>query len=559
MKKIYTILVLLSFITSSCEDYLNTKPIDKIGLEQYYTDEAGLTSVLYGVYDPLGSGSIYGNTLWKTLEVCTDEAYYAFSATTTGTQVYVYDASNADVSNLWTALYVGIERANDLIANINVPKMDETIRQQILGEALFLRGYYYFLLVSRFGDVPIRLTPTTSPNGVKMAKSPAADVYAQVLRDMKDAEGKVRQAKWDNSARISKTVVQGILARVYLQMAGYPLMDVAKYADALAYSKKVIDSGERDLNVSYNTDPFFNSFNETVPSIPANSNNAYRQIFIDAGQETNDTKEIIWEIEFKGNQTDGYSERGGLGAQNGIAFSNTVYTPTVGYCYGFHKCTGRLFNKYDASGLDLRRDWNLANYSLVVTNGAVVRSANTSKTQPYGRDCAKWKREYEKIIPKAKNDSEIDFPLLRYADVLLMYAEADNQVNGSPSSLAIECVNKVRRRAYGRTNVSLPYPTSDAATAAAATSKASFQLFIEDERMRELCFEDVRKMDLIRWNKFISTMKSVSNEIRTQTLSPSQQYGALGGESVGTKHLLFPIPSVETTSNPLITENNPGW
>ena len=138
--------------------------------------------------------------------------------------------------------------------------------------------------------------------------------------------------------------------------------------------------------------------------------------------------------------------------------------------------------------------------------------------------------------------------------MLLMNAEADNQVNG-PTTAAYNAVNQVRRRGYG-----IPINTpSVKADLPAGLSKADFQLAIEDERMRELCFEGVRKADLIRWNKFVSTMNTVGVEMSTSPTPANQQYGAISGKNVVAKHLLFPIPSNETGSNKLITQNNPGW
>lgn len=191
MKKIYILLGLVALGTTSCENYLDTEPIQKIAIEQYYTDEAGITNALAGVYDPLGSEKLYASQLWWQLESGTDEGYYGRAATLTGSMVYSFDATAVNVTDFWANLYDGINRANDLIAHISLPQMDENKRQQILGEALFLRGYYYFMLVTRFGDVPLRLAPTTSPNNVQMARTAAKEVYAQILKDMTDAEAKV--------------------------------------------------------------------------------------------------------------------------------------------------------------------------------------------------------------------------------------------------------------------------------------------------------------------------------------------------------------------------------
>lgn len=555
MKKTYIIVALITLSMSSCEDFLNTEPIDKIAQTQYYTNEEGLTQGLAGVYDPLGSSALYGEALYTKLEACTDEGYYARSAQKTEPMVYVFNPTDPVVANMWNALYDGVNRANDLIANINVPTMDEGKRQIILGEALFLRGYYYYMLVSRFGDVPMKTTPTTSPNGVDLARTPSAAIYAQILKDMTEAEAKVSTStSLGYSSRVSKTVVQGILSRVCLQMAGYPLMDTAKYKDALAWSKKVVDSGEHALNTSFNTDPKYNTFN---PSYGSTANNAYRQIFINQVQDVYEVKESMWEIDFKGNRSDGYFETGRLGNTNGITFTGATLFNQIGYSYGFIRGTGRLFNKYGVG--DLRRDWVLTTYTLNNSTGArvaIVKKAGAAASEfPYGRDCGKWRREYEGPLTKEKNHTSNNFPVLRYADVLLMMAESDNQVNG-PTIAAYNAVNQVRRRGYGLP-INIPSIVADLP---AGLSKAAFQLAIEDERMRELCFEGTRKSDLIRWNKFVQTMNAVGAEMSAAPTTANQQYGGFGGSNVEAKHLLYPIPSREIASNKALEGlNNPGW
>ena len=555
MKKIYITLAIVGMLSTSCEDFLNTKPIDKIGAINYFTDEKGLTEGLAGVYDPLGAAGLYGEVLYTKLEACTDEGYYARSGQKTDPMVYVFNPTDPSVSTMWNTLYTGANRANDLIANINLPTMDEKKRQTILGEALFLRGYYYFMLVSRFGDIPMKTTPTTSPNGVDLPRTPTAQVYAQIIKDMTEAESKVSTStELGYSSRVSKTVVQGILARVCLQMAGYPLMDTEKYKDALSWSKKVIDSGEHTLNQTFNTDPIYNTFN---PSYGSTANNAYRQIFINQVQDKYDVKESMWEIDFKGNRSDGYIETGRLGNTNGITFTGAALFTKIGYSYGFIRGTGRLFNKYGVG--DLRRDWVLTTYTLNNTTGArvaIVRKTGAAASEfPYGRDCGKWRREYEGPLSKEKNHNSNNFPVLRYADVLLMMAESENQVNG-PTISAYNAVNQVRRRGYG-----LPINTpSIVADLPVGLSKVTFQLAIEDERMRELCFEGTRKSDLIRWNKFVQTMNAVGAEMSSAPTTANQQYGGFGGTNVEAKHLLYPIPSREIATNKALGGiNNPGW
>lgn len=578
MKKILIIAVLVSIVSSSCEEFLSTTPIDKVAAVNYFTDEEGLTQGLAAVYDPLSSTSLYKNLIWLHLEGSTDEGYYARSSNQPFTSIYTHNSGDPQVRDLWSTLYTGANRANDLIANIKLPTMDERKRDIILGEALFLRGYYNFILVSRFGDVPMKLTPTTSPEGVQLPKTPAAQIYAQVIKDMTEAEGKVATStSYGYSSRVSKTVVQGILARVCLQMAGYPLLDTAKYADALSWANKVVNSGEHALNETFNAAPEYNLFNPSRGY--SATNNAYRQIFINLAQDIYDVKECMWEAEFKGNLRDGaIREEGNVGQTNGITMGSVMLTDT-GRSFGFTKGTPTLYNLYGVG--DLRRDWALttftyntglptwgifvnpiaANPKLAATKVAIANTPANTAT----RDCGKWRREYQlvsQIGPLSAFGSSINFPILRYADVLLMRAEAANYLNG-PTTLAYDAVNRVRRRGYG-----LPINVVSAvADLPAGLSKADFQLELINERSRELCFEGVRKMDLIRWGIFSSRMKAYGTEMSALPTPTGNRYGSTAGVNVGAagpdsnnKFLLFPIPDNEISTNKALEgKNNPGW
>lgn len=538
MKKIYYVVAIVVFSFVSCNDYLDTEPIDKVSIKQYYTDEKGLTEALAGVYDPLGTEALYGNHVFLTYNGCTDEGFYARTAQVTGVVVNNFDPTNIEINNLWATCYLGVNRANDLIANINLPTMDETKRQVILGEALFLRGFYNFLLVTNFGNIPMKLAPTTSPNDVYIAATPVKEVYNQILKDMTEAEGKVATStSYGYSSRVSKTVVAGILARVCLQMAGFPLNDTSKYADALTWSKKVKESGEHVLNTSFNA-----ALNVTTGAVKF-TNNAYSQIFINEAQNIYDVKESMWEINFKGDRTDGYSENSRLGNTNGITMTSVPLTPTIGYGYGFIRGTARLYKAYKTG--DLRRDWVLTPFTYNNTTGAKVAITTTTG---YGRDCAKWRREYDPSTTKNKNYGNINFPVLRYADVLLMFAESENKVNG-PTATAYDAVNQVRRRGYGL-NINTPSLVADLP---AGLSKENFQLAVENERMLELCFEGTRHYDLIRWGKYVSTMNDIGNEISTN--GGNQAYGGLGGKNVTTRNLLYPIPSKELSINHELKQN----
>ncbi len=125
----------------------------------------------------------------------------------------------------------------------------------------------------------------------------------------------------------------------------------------------------------------------------------------------------MWEIEFKGDRTDGYLETGRLGISNGITMTSVTFTPTIGYAYGFIRGTARLYKAYKTG--DLRRDWALTTFTYNNSTGAKVAITSTTG---YGRDCGKWRREFDPNTNKNKNFGNTNFPVLRYADVLLMFA-----------------------------------------------------------------------------------------------------------------------------------------
>ncbi|MEO9021424.1 MAG: RagB/SusD family nutrient uptake outer membrane protein [Ginsengibacter sp.] len=530
MKRIYYYLMLLIIVGSitSCKKFLDTKPLSFAAPEANYATEAQLLQALAGVYDILGyqRSGLYADNFFSKLGATTDEGFYARPSGVPLCATYTFDYTEPIIDQTWQALYVGIERANNLIYYINTPaSMDPVERNAILGEAEFMRGYYYFLLVSNYGDVPMRLDPTTitgaTTNNVPRVDS--KDVYAQILKDMTDAEAKCYPAThFGYSSRVSQTTVEGILARVCLTMAGYPLLDKSKYADALKWATKVQQSGIHSLNPSYS------------------------QIFINEAQDIYDIKEAMWEADFNGNDLTTTLETGRLGNTNGISCSNT----DTGYSYGFINATKKLYGLYGDG--DLRRDWAIADYGY---GGNPFGRVNKG-TLIYDRNCGKWRRSYELLTPKSKNNTGQNFPILRYADVLLMLAEADNQVNNGPSANAYEAFNEVRRRAYGF-DVNTPNDLCDLTPGLSVTQ---FQDSIQDERARELCFETQRRPDLIRWGIWTQTMSALANQISTDLGANALKYAAIPAANAASspKFLLYPIPASEMNVNKAATQN-PGY
>ena len=526
MKKLMLILLVLTagcvVLTTGCKKFLDKKPVSTLSPVNYYTDSSDVATALAGVYNILALETMWGGQIEIRHNASTDESWFSYTNFTTGPFWYNYTTSDPYVLNMWTSLYSGIERANTLLANLDGAGMDSTAKSRVKGETLFLRGFYYFTLAQYFGDVPLKLTPSTSVNNVNLARTPVKEVYAQVLKDMQTAEGLVQTSDINNNTeRISRSTVEGILARVCLTMAGQPVNDVSKFADAAAWAQKVVSSGLHSLDTSF------------------------KQIYINECQDIDDWKECIWETGQWGNNNDANRIGGRIGNENGVKCSSS--TPaTVGYAYGFISGTWKLFYLYGAG--DVRRDWAIGNYTLSATGVKTTLGASTI----YPRNCAKWRREYELDLPMNKNYTPTNFPMLRYADVLLMLAEAENEVNG-PDAAAYDAINQVRRRGH---DVAI-HTLNAAVDLKPGLGKDDFRDSLQDERARELCFEGLRKPDLIRWGLFLPAMQAQTVEIQTHA-SSTYQYAAQAAARVGPRYLLYPIPSSEISLNKLMTQN-PGW
>ena len=166
----------------------------------------------------------------------------------------------------------------------------------------------------------------------------------------------------------------------------------------------------------------------------------------------------------------------------------------------------------------------------------------------------KWRREYEVQTPKDRVVSPQNFPILRYSDVLLMIAEAENEIHGGPTAEAYDAINQVRRRAYGLMLSNPPQPEVDADLPEGLSKDEFFQEII-NERAREFCFEAMRRPDYIRWGNFVDRMK----EYKNWALSNGAVAGhVLAQDNISERNLLLPIPTYELSLNKAMTQN-PGY
>lgn len=506
---------------------LDTTPQNFITPEEFYNTQDDLEAALRGVYASLADNALYGMNIPARLGLAGEIGYeyYDYDRSSVG----FYDVSSTDALILayWRSCYTGINRANMLLENVDRPQMDDKVRARIKAEARFLRAYYHFMLVTRFWNIPVILQSAKDGyrESVQIAQSPMRDTYLTIISEMEAAAPDLADAaSLEGGGTLSQSAAYGILARVALYMAGQPLEEPGMYAKAKEYAERVIGQGFHRLNPSY------------------------EELFVNMIQDRYDIRETIFEIEFWGNNQSTYKNTAGqIGRINGISAFTSL--SEIGASNGALRASGYFYNLYEPE--DLRRDWTIATYYY---NGNVTPT--DCGTNIWRRCCGKFRRDRELTSPKDNNYTPINFPVLRYSDVLLMWAEAaaaDLSSSAAEIEQAYEYVNMVRRRGYGLD------PNTPAEGVDLENSGAFLLLDdIREERARELGFESLRKDDLIRWGILYEQMTSVGAMINPSYTSEYYVRARIYYGNASRRHVVWPIPSYEMGVNRKLVQN-PGF
>ena len=561
-------------LLSSC-NFLDKEPTSTTS-GSYFKNESEAELFLKGIYAPITETAFYGNDYFYLVGGDDLEAYGGpgRSPSTRGLICNNANSSDPAVAAYWYTLYAGINRANIFLEEVNgVPGLSESMIKTMSSEARFLRAFYYFNLVQCWGDVPFRTHSTQSVYGLQTARTPKEEIYNFICKEMEESVDGLKHASEVSflPGGITKSAAWGILARVYMFRAGECFRDYTTPNEALRkdYFTKAGAFAQRVMNEGHTLAPHYWDF------------------FIDQCSDKYNTtgKESIWEAEYTGNYSTDTRTEGRVGNIIGIQApdlsSKTDITgkldPGFGYC--FFWSTPKLYELYEKNGDKDRMNWNIAPFSYtqskvgkgvdgrVFEKGKLQEVKNqyynqsysygdmpsTAKTgdrekavasTDYSRMCGKWRREYEPD-KKNKNFTLINFPILRYSDVLLMVAECENEIHGGPTTLAYQCINMVRQRAGIATLTGL--------------NQEDFRNAIKDERAMELCFEMTRRFDLIRWGDFTKDMNALVERAKNGTnwnFGPSNVYTYF---QVSDAYNYFPIPSNEMAINKKIVANNPGW
>lgn len=464
-------LLMLLLLAGCKKEFLEKSPPDALTEVGFYNSAERAQLGVNAIYVSLQSA--WSINLYRINDVPSGEVLLSNTVPLEYNNFTYFPALN-QIHDTWRGLYEGVYRSNLAIANIPGINMAEALKNQYVGEAKFLRALFYFDLVNIFGAVPLVTQPLPDTDASLIARTPVADVYKVIIADLLAAEaGLPVSHSGANLGRVTKGAAQALLGKVYLYNKDY--------ANAEKYFLLVINSGKYGL---------MDNFQEV-----------WHRSF-----ENN--KESIFEVQF--------ADIGGSGS-NG---RNGSYLPAVNGATGSGLATKRAFDAFDPT--DPRRAMSIFrpgdSFAPNVSTALATFSAVWSATG-YAVKKGMWPIMYV-------NSNGINYPIIRYADVLLMYAEAANELNKLTEARA--AVNQIR----ARPSVNMP-----AITAANTGTKAAMFNAINKERQVELMFEFIRFNDLRRWGLAL------------------QELGPIGYQA---KHALFPIPQLELDINPKLTQNQ-GW
>lgn len=564
MKNItYYLSVLICAITvTSCSlDETNYTEMEK---KNYMKNAAEAQTVLLGVYHNLEQDGIYGYNLSLLFTIPSDIAKCQGNSTD-GLRLVPsnsYTSTQIDVQLSWENLYNAVYEANDFIERLSArigsySENDRKIATVYMGEARALRALYYFELVRWYGNIAL-MTNTSQSNQHPSTFTQAAptDVYKFIEDDLKYAIDILPYAGDDNirsnnGFRLSKGAALGLLTKVYATWAGYPIKDTSKWEQAAKTAKVLVESGKHHLL------------------------NDYDQLWKNTCNGVWDKEESLIEVSFYSPTITGVAASdasGRIGKWNGVSATgirsvrnagNWRVLPTflrdwkdhdqdsrwaisfADYKYGKSTTTGE-----DGVKIVISADGKI--------NDAIKETATDKLKKVYIDGVCPGKWDTEKYVNDANylidaNLSNINWYVLRYADVLLLYAEALNEWKQGPTTEAYEAVNMVRRRGF-----SLPIGTANnLSDLKAGMAYDEFQKAVRDERSYELAFEGHRRQDLTRWGIYYESVKKTTQDLVNWYTDGAQYYICANYTKKG-KNELLPIPQRDKDLMSKF-EQNPGW
>ncbi|MCG2615109.1 RagB/SusD family nutrient uptake outer membrane protein [Terrimonas sp. NA20] len=496
MKTVKNILIIVTAsLFSSCSKFLDKAPLDSVNSSNFWLTEVDATSAINGAYQPLQWPKLYNLRIWTT-DIWGGNSIVGAGGGTDGIETqdianFVTATDNAAALDIWRGPAPGILRANLILENVPGMNINEALKNRILGEAHFLRASYYFILVRLFGDVPLITKAQKPSDNLRPTRNSKTEIYNLIIDDFTQAINLLPPKTSYTGAdigRASKGAAAGMLAKVYLTLGQYQqTLDLCQQVSSLGYT----------LNANYS-----DNFNPLAKNSP----------------------ESLFEVQYEGKTNFSFWDN-----ENQSSWVSTFTGPRnsdfVAGGYGWNQPTQEFVNAYEPN--DNRKDQTILYTGCPPFDGKAYQ-ASYSVT---GFNVRKFL--VSKNISPDYDTNPADFPVLRYSDVLLMQAEALNELGktaeAQQASTSINQggpLNRVRRRA------GLPDVTG--------LSQTALRAKILHERRMELAFEGHWWFDLVRVN--------------------NGQYGldflqSIGKTNATTKHLLLPIPQKEIEANPNLSQN----
>lgn len=480
MKKIFSIIAAASMLTglTACEDWLEMPSESKADSESVFNSIGRADMTVAGCY-----ASLHHQELGYQLLEGTDECASKESNSKYNVSNYDYTNLTGMLSNVYTSMYKSIEYANVCISKLDkVPATSEADRihlNGLKGEVLAVRAYAYWNLVRFYGDVPFTTRPTSELSTFSSSRESRDVIYDQCIKDLQDA---VELLPWRSEGylatpeRFTKNSAYGILARVALYAAGYSLrwnLDIVPYDNSTVRIARRDDQARVRELYQIAADACYEVIKRNENSLLDD----YDQLFRDLAMKQYN-KETMFEYGWYGSNSIDCR----TGYTNGIP--TTGSSNTLGKGGSQMMAMPTFYFEFDEG--DQRRDVSICNYALVLNKDNDTYRMNTYAGMGVGKYRINWKAE------RGTTDSrrDINWPILRYSDVLLMYAEALNELNNGATDEAIKAVKKVRMRAFRN---------DESKIGTIPTDHDKFLEYIIQERKLELNNEGLRRTDLPRW------------------------------------------------------------
>ncbi|TAN19748.1 MAG: RagB/SusD family nutrient uptake outer membrane protein [Chitinophagaceae bacterium] len=500
MKKIWFFIILAGIvILSSCKkSFLDQIPTSSITAGNFYHTQLDIQQAVTGVYSSLSDWPV--GIYWYLSEIRSNNYY----VTSDGAQRDWYDFNNFQANaedqtlhDTWQSLYQMVNRANEVLAHIdNVPFDNPALKTRYKAEVRFLRAFAYFQLVRLWGNVPLVDKVITPAEGIQIRQSSPADVYKFITNEMNAVKDSLpaQYTAASDMGRITSWAAKGILANVYLTMAGYPLEQKDKLDSAKTLLQGIIAS------------------EGSTPVLTLTPN------YSDLWGYKNNNKHFMLEVEYAS---------GGLGI--GSTFPSQNIPPNLST--KLVNVRSLLFDLSVQVSPDLISSFDTSDLRF---NATIDTSYVTSDNPPQHGSTPFFKKFVDFGLTNLTNynDWPEDFPLLRYADVLLMYAEVLNDGAGSPPVQAVSILNRIRARA--KLQPIYPATTGDFAQALTA------------EYRHEFADEGQYWFYLVRTGQAVQVMNN--------------WFQATGrSKTISNNNLVYPIPQTEMDIYPGLYKQNSGY